>query len=49
MHSNNSLQDRIDQQGATGPEGAIETTISMGDNKGKSSELSPVDKLLLVE
>ena len=39
----------LTNKGATGPERAIETTISVGDNKGKSSELSPVDKLLLVE
>ena len=36
-------------KGATEPEGAVGTTISLGDNRGKSSELSPVDKLLLVE
>ena len=40
---------KLTNKGATGPEGAIETTISVWDNKGKSSELSPVDKLLLVE
>ena len=36
-------------KGATGPEGAVETTIDAGDNGGKSSERSPADKLLLVE
>ena len=36
-------------KGATGPEGAVETTIGVWDNRGKSSEQSPADKLLLVE
>ena len=36
-------------KGATGPEGAVETTVGAEDNRGKSSERSPADKLLLVE
>ena len=36
-------------KGATGPEGAVETTIGAGDKRGMSSERSPADKLLLVE
>ena len=36
-------------KGATGPEGAVETTIGTGDNRGMSSERRPADKLLLVE
>ena len=35
-------------KGATGPEGAVETT-GAGDKRGMSSERSPADKLLLVE
>ena len=36
-------------KGATGPERAVETTIGLGENRGVSSERSPVDKLLFVE
>ena len=36
-------------KGTTRPEGAIETTISAGDNRGKFYDRSPADKLLLVE
>ena len=36
-------------KGATGPEESVETTIGVGDDTGNSSELSPADKLLLVE
>ena len=36
-------------KGATGPEGAVETTIGAGDKRDMSSERSPADKLLLVE